>query len=858
MIETVSGGLARADLLRGLNACDARVYRFIAGAGFGKSTLAWEIACSRAPVAVCNMLGVRDGIDVWRRLITALSKLAGSSDVQIAQESLTLALAQSTERDGYLRAVAQGAGLRGALLVENAEQLTDPARLSPLREFLSGRPSCAVVICSRTDLDLEIAQHHAPHEFVTVRERDLRFDLSDFQRHLNGGACDDAAARALSWSAGWPLAAARAIALLNRGEALPDAAVSEGWLQDLVAKTVTALPPELREALLRLAAVADPAMDEVFAAVPCEDRKPARAQLTACVPFLAERPDGSIELHALAREALLESFDRECGRARKAVFAEAIARGDHLRCAELALQQDDERAAADALIRAGHDFYKMPASRYVAVLERLGRDIVLERPALWMVSEICLKSDFLALNRELETVFREKAPSLPPRTRMACAALICFRRGEYDGRWEEGLALLDEFERKCAKDCVRPRDLLYAANYRCGAASNAGFPFDEAAYWRDYGEEIVAAPIFHGEYLYWEVTRAYFRDDAEGALAAVFRYIDQVRECGYPIYRRASLYRSLFTCWELDARESFERYRGELIGLLRQPTTPNDLVARLAWEMLDATSGVPPYRDGPIVSTECLTNLMLAAHSDDFDLIGAAMGRALELSGSPALRIANVKLSVAAFCFDPATHERLLDGAFATFTESAAPALRACVARLRAGEHGGILEPLAARFRTAGERSRNGLFVDVTLARVRRGGVDIHLGDRELDLLMLLAGAGRPLPALELAEMLWPESDDAAARNALKVCVSRIRARTGRKEAIAMIGGDLMLTEAHVRTDLDRAARLLRVARDGSVAALHAARAVLERPVPERYLAAPFAHALTARWQDLRARSRSL
>jgi hypothetical protein len=837
MIQAPDRVLARRDLLQGLDACDARVYRFVAGAGFGKSTLAWELARGRGPVSLCDLLGVRGEVDAWRRIITALSKLEPAEGERIAQESLTLALSDAAERNGYVHAIAQRGALRGVLLVENAEHLADEARLAPLRALLSGRPSCTVILCSRTDLALQLAQSYAPHEFLTVRERDLRFEAADFRRLLDAPAYSEMPERALLWSSGWPLAAARAVELLRRGENLPETADSESWLRELVGETMA--NAQLCNALLRLAAVPDASVDEIG------------GRLATAVPFVVERPDGSLEMHALAREELLRTYPGECRRARETVTAEATARGDHLRCAELALQGDDLEAAADALIRADHDFYHMPSSRYVAVLERLSADIVLQRPALWMVSEICLKSDFLALNGELGPVFRAKAHSLPPRIRMACAGLVGFRKGEYDGRWEEGVRLLDEFEREYSADCVRPRDFVYAAMYRNCSAAHSASSFDAAAYWREYGDELASANIFYGESLYLEAMRAYHRNDAAATLDALDAYIDHVRDCGYPVYRRASLYRSLFMFWEIGPREQYQHYRRELIDLLTDVATPNDLVARLAWELLDATTGVPPYREGPIVSTGCLANLVLAAESDDYDLLAAATHEAFAMSGNAALRSVNIKLSAAAFAFDPAAYEKLLDNAFITYDPSAAPALRACMQRLQAGENAGILEPLAARFRDAGERFRNRFFVDVTLARVRRAGVEIRLGDRELELLMLLAAAGRPLPALDLAEMLWPESDDASARNALKVCISRIRSRTGCKDLIVTSGGDVVLSAAHVQVDLDRAERLLRLAQTGSVAAMHAARAVLSRPLPDRYRSWSTCDSITARWRAL-------
>lgn len=837
MIAAAPQALAREELLQGLRRCRARVYRFFAGAGFGKSTIAWEIAKSAGPVTVCDMLGIRGERDAWRRLITAVAGLDPVLGERIVQESVTLD--DATEGSAYLRSIAQSGNLAGTLLVENAEHLADARAVLPLRAFLHGRPGCTVVVCSRSEIDLQPARSHAAHEFVTVREDDLRFDLADFIALMKSGKA--AAQRALEWSAGWPLAALRAIALLDAARPLPASANSETWLAELVRATIEGARADLREALLALAAIRNPSADEIG----------ADPHAIAAIPFAVQRPDGTFELHALVREQVLAQYPGECAQAHAAASERAAARGDHLRFAELALQRNDVAGAADALARIDHDFYRMPPPRYVAVLEHLDREMVLQRPELWMVSEITLKSEFLELNHELEPILRARQETLSARTRMFCAALVCFRKGEYDGRWEEGLAQLDEFERVYAQGCQRPGDLVYAAMYRCGAASHAGLNFDGAAYWREYGNELARAPIFYGESLYYDSARAYFRSDRGAALAHIDRYLDHVRTSGYPAYRRASLYRALFLCWEIDAHDRYERYRRELLELLSDAGSPNDLVARLAWEMLDATRGVPPHGQGPILSTGCLASLILAAESDDFDVLDESMHRAIGMANHPALRAVNVKLAVAAFAFDPDAHGALLESAFSTFGDSAAPQLRDCVRALRAGRPAGILEPLAARFRACGERYRNRFFTDVTLARIRRGGEELHLGDRELELWMLLAGAGRPIPAIEAAELLWPQSDDASARNALKVCISRIRWRTGCKEAILATGGDVVLSSAHVQTDLDRAQRLLLLADEGSAAAGHAAREILGRPLPERMRAWRTVEPITARWRSL-------
>lgn len=830
--------LARRGLLRGLEACDARVYRFVAGSGFGKSTLAWELADRSGHSSLCDLRGVRTEIDAWRRLITAAAKLDSANGERIIEESLTL---DSSERAAYLSAIGSRGSFRGTLLIDNADDASSAGTYSPVRAFIGARPSCTVIVCSRTALPLDLPKNFAPHEFVTIREADLRFDLDDLRALLDPDR-RSAAQRALEWSGGWPLAAVRAVALLQSGSDLPSSVAAEQWLRELVEETMNSAAGPLREALVRMAAIRDMPLDEL----PREG--------LAAIPFVSQRPDAAFELHALAREEISRLYPDACAQSCEALLEQARSRGDHLRCAELALQQEDFERAGDALARVDQDYYEMPSPRYVAVLERLDRRIVLERPALWMVCEVCLQSDFLPVAEELEPILRGAWNTLAPGTRMACIALVCFRKAEYSGEWEQAWDLLDDFERTADPQRLPTRDRLYSGLFRCSVASNCGWDFDEAAFWRTYGQELSCSKILLGEYLYLEATRSYFRGDRQRVLSALERYVAVLRACGHPLQLRAALYRALALPWELDAREQHERYRNELIEVLQKPTTPNDLLTTIAWEMLDASQGVAPFGEGPVRATGCLTNLMIAACADDYDEMSSAMERAVAMAPSRTLRLLAVHLRVAAFAYDP-SHEGLLDSAFSNFKESACPQLRLAVRRLREGKECGILDPLVQRFRASGRRARNNLFVDVTKARIRRGGAEVRLGDRELELLMLLAAAGRPVPALEAAELIWSESDDHAARNALKVCISRIRAHTGSKDVIVTSGGDLSLPAVHVQTDLARAERLLGLARHGSVAAGRAARAILERPLPERYRAWGWVNALEERLISLKARA---
>ncbi|TAM62431.1 hypothetical protein EPN52_00660 [bacterium] len=853
-IAATTRGLARGTLLRDLISRKARVYRFVAGPGFGKTTLAWEIARSLGPPSLCDLLDVKGAVDVWRRLITALAGLDSTHGARLIQESITFAFADTDQRRGYIRKIAQRATLQGTLLVDNIDDaLGDAAGAALLQALLGGRPSCTVILCGRRELPLAVTAACAEGDALAIGEDDLRFEAADVRalagEHLSRAAVE----RVLQWSGGWPMAAARACADLCAGRNLPAAASSREWLRALVDETTQRLAPVWRNALFGLAAISDARRDELLESS-AESAAPPLDDLRSSIPYVRRRPDGTYALHPLVREEVLARYPRECHAAREQIVAQARARGDHLRCAELALRCGDLPGAAGALELLDQDFYELPPPRYVAVLERLDRDLLLHRPALWMICETCLQSDFLPVWEELEDALQAKIDALPLRQQLACTALMCFREAEYQGEWERALARYERIERTLPVQAAHPRDRLFPALLRASVASNCGWEFDEQAFWEEYGTELGASSILHGEHLYLEHTRWYFRGNRERVLTTLDRYAQRLRATNYPLNTRIALYRSFAHRWELGDPAPFERQRHELIALLREPTTPEDLLTHLSWEMLDATQGVYPRRGGPVVATGCIISLMLAACSDDYDLTQQAIARLTEMSASTSLRMLAVKLRAALYSFDPA-YEHLLDTAFANFDGSACPKLRAAFSALRAGKSAGILEPLAARFRAASERMREALFVDVTLGRVRRGGVPVKFSDRELELVMLLAAAGRPLPAIQVAELLWPEADDAAARNALKVCVSRLRSRTNCRDAVVVAGGDLALSNVRVQTDVARAERLLRLAAEGSAAAASSARELLERPLPPRYERWRCAGVIAARLEALRERA---
>jgi DNA-binding SARP family transcriptional activator len=81
-----------------------------------------------------------------------------------------------------------------------------------------------------------------------------------------------------------------------------------------------------------------------------------------------------------------------------------------------------------------------------------------------------------------------------------------------------------------------------------------------------------------------------------------------------------------------------------------------------------------------------------------------------------------------------------------------------------------------------------------------------------MELLAALAVRREPVPRARLAAMLWPDLDERAARNALSVCLHRLRVHLDRDDVVLRDGGGYRLHE-DLRVDLWEAERTAALAR---------------------------------------------
>jgi len=79
---------------------------------------------------------------------------------------------------------------------------------------------------------------------------------------------------------------------------------------------------------------------------------------------------------------------------------------------------------------------------------------------------------------------------------------------------------------------------------------------------------------------------------------------------------------------------------------------------------------------------------------------------------------------------------------------------------------------------------RTDLYVSVPLLQVFRGDEPIPLTEHQLEIMCALATAPRPLHRDVLMARVWPDSPDAAAHQALRTAITRLRHRLGDHEAV--------------------------------------------------------------------------
>ncbi|MHB8151913.1 MAG: AfsR/SARP family transcriptional regulator [Vulcanimicrobiaceae bacterium] len=152
-------------------------------------------------------------------------------------------------------------------------------------------------------------------------------------------------------------------------------------------------------------------------------------------------------------------------------------------------------------------------------------------------------------------------------------------------------------------------------------------------------------------------------------------------------------------------------------------------------------------------------------------------------------------------------------------------------------------------------RERGHATIEIALFRgeVRKNGIVLSCSQRECAVIFTLAAApDRAMNAQRLAESIWPDHDSESARRALKVAVSRLRARVGYPETVSFRDGRYALSREATVDLVELTAALSAIIADGNIERLRRFRSLVRAARPPRLCSAEWFAPIEARLNALR------
>jgi DNA-binding SARP family transcriptional activator len=115
------------------------------------------------------------------------------------------------------------------------------------------------------------------------------------------------------------------------------------------------------------------------------------------------------------------------------------------------------------------------------------------------------------------------------------------------------------------------------------------------------------------------------------------------------------------------------------------------------------------------------------------------------------------------------------------------PALQQAVRAIIAGDNdAGMLSPLLGML-VQHQYSSGSISIGMASCAIKRNGELLQLSERETALAVAIARRPEPTSAIQLAELLWPDLDEAAGLHAVQTYIHRLRQRFCDPEAIELV-----------------------------------------------------------------------
>jgi DNA-binding SARP family transcriptional activator len=782
-------------LLARLQRARPKLLVLIAPAGYGKSTLARYFAEGRAH-AVCDCGLAQGRAEFIRRVLATLAQVLPEARLNLQRAQLVLG-SEAEERFGIEAALeAWAAPCDDSLFIfENVEKLLETgAGEDLLARFLASRPeNRVVVICSRLPLRVRLTRFAAPHEIVTLHAADLALTpeetLSFFPRLK-----PEAAASVVALCRGWPIAVlllarfAREGSLeevLARSGDLPSGELYEYlWDEVLASAGIQSLPGLLACALLPGATPRELA----WALDDDARRVEAFAAWAGTLPLIGLTAGSTYEAHPLVRATLETRFPQR----RRELLLDMAARqrehGDAPRAAELYLAAGEQRRAAEALdelpvsaAQSTPEFLPMLAAIEPAVLEQF--------PLLWMHAhaERRFSTSPQSLLDEIREIARRLPKEIDAERRFTVLRLLVVALGRV-GKDREAETLVERYREQTGAPGV-PRDvaeasLLHLSGYlalRAGRLSawervrSAIEPFFEAS-------PPLAEAVLTERASYELPMLGRFSEAAD----VIRRLIARTRERGSKAPEISFLFGLSVSAWLNGDEPAFAQSVAEMRELADRARTPGTEF------FLACAQGRTGATAGPLDSLHSRVwgHLIACGFAKTREVAGHHARLGDEAAAELGLPFTRVLTALARAECSPSERAAALGELARLAGLSESQPLREAVESYLAGrpDATGMLAPTLRRFRELALAEREEIELALFTGTVSRNGKELHLADRELQLLFALARRQAPLHRDALGDLLWPESDGDAARKALKACVYRVRRRLGEEHAIA--GGE--------------------------------------------------------------------
>ncbi len=786
----------RDDLLERLGRVRPKIVVLLAPAGYGKSTFVGQYLRQSGPAAICDCAGVRDDLDLARRVIGSLASLVTDPDEALSVREMMLG-------DGGL-SVAERVNVAletwrenvpGTVVFENAEHF---ANIPIAREFFArlfaNRPDArTIVVCTRQPFYIHLTRYAAPHEILVIRARDLAFSASDVRAIFSPYVQDARSiARITAVSQGWPIAVlllkrfaaeGRISAVLDR---LDDIAFEE--LHDyLSSEVVDQLSPAVTEGLFACACIPKATVADLRPVLSDRSVIQELSDLAKSSPFLERDTEGRFAVHPLLAALLMEHREERRIELLRTAALEHFRQKNYARAAELYLEIGDQQEAAHALGLHEVLLDRTPHADYARVLAKLDAVFVQRYPRLWGVTALqrLFRTKTKALLDEAESLWRTLPATASPTERYY---IFVFRvlLMSYEGLFDETLAMIERFCRETGVAdppntmldgyVLYLRGLLRARVGRLNEGERdlqLGLPFVEEM-------DVVAS----GTYLALGADIARVRGERAVERQFIERAIERAHLSRLNNFVAFDYAEALIGAWLAGESALVTRYALEL-----ETAVETHGVHGFAFLAAAARGRAAAPTDLDIPCYVAYAHMIALANTSDQTERLSRAHAALAAAHESRRPFVSALAALAAALVDENAKENFLNLASHAADCCESPAFSLAVkAVIDESDDVGMLNAFVT-YLAHGHRSVVPLLaVHVAGGTISVDGFPIAIGGRELELVIALAMRRDATPRARLAAMLWPDLQESAARNALSVCLHRVRTHLGRPGAIVRQG----------------------------------------------------------------------